>query len=679
MASKSQVDDLIERTKSCLTCRLTSCIPELPIDLLSSKNLSRPSFSFIHILLKVFVEKLSFATGLYNDAELGTNSVQSFSKQEKIRFLFKALVCVSRLTNERVDLFVSPAKTLSGQDVNATLYFLQCLTRASLVSTEISSQTASEVTQRGELNMIYRQSVKTRNLIIKVQAIFRGRLARLNSVNRCNEKLKKNHSINQQGKVMTTVMKNATLDENNVTTCPESAVSKEVNQLDMHFSNSAQTVNMYASNRTENNPIDQGTVKREEKQSLKNNAYATTKDRQKGHISYRPKEISTAVDDVMTNNENEVTPKRPQKCQIKPKPNLDTIPEKKVVTKLKIVNGIKVRHQIEIPVENKNVQNIRSREDEIDALLSQLKARCEKLKEKESKLEQKVKEAKQKEEHLHVCESRVTRLAANLRKKEDRLQKERMKQALEVDRFRLESVDLLSREKIESKENYIESTFDETNKYEELWKRACKNPTITDLRLKLEAKQNAMKKRHIKMIQLEKELQHRLEEVEEERKQIEKEKEEHYEASKIVGRYKRKPVTTNLAKNKAAKTPRKNKQKEETSAFEEHSRRRAFLENKTVNDVLQKLAKMNNSNLHHNHGKKALVFPKKVQIITNVAASRYNNETNRQVETPSPLLSRKRSDGNLASSNNPVDSTPRSLIRYSSHYSKNERPSNYFS
>ena len=101
------------------------------------------------------------------------------SRQEKIRFLFKAFACVSLITNERIDLFISPAKILSGQDVHSTHHFFQCLSRAAQVTPELSMQKASEVIREG-VNKVYKQSVKTRNTIVKIQAIFRGKLVRCN-------------------------------------------------------------------------------------------------------------------------------------------------------------------------------------------------------------------------------------------------------------------------------------------------------------------------------------------------------------------------------------------------------------------------------------------------------------------------------------------------------------------
>ncbi len=81
---------------------------------------------------------------------------------------------MSSLVNERVDIFVSPAKVLSGKDVNLTLLFLRALVNATYKTPDESRQVASKVCSLSESDL-YKEAVRTRNTVVKVQAIFRKR------------------------------------------------------------------------------------------------------------------------------------------------------------------------------------------------------------------------------------------------------------------------------------------------------------------------------------------------------------------------------------------------------------------------------------------------------------------------------------------------------------------------
>ena len=81
---------------------------------------------------------------------------------------------MSSLVDERVDIFVSPAKVLSGKDVNSTLLFLRALVTATYKTPDKSRQVASQVCSLSESDL-YKEAVRTRNTIVKVQAIFRKR------------------------------------------------------------------------------------------------------------------------------------------------------------------------------------------------------------------------------------------------------------------------------------------------------------------------------------------------------------------------------------------------------------------------------------------------------------------------------------------------------------------------
>lgn len=145
--------------------------------------LQRPTSPFLRAIVALFCQHLSFAQGLYTTKELGdstkddANAVPT-SRKEKIAFLVKILGVVSILTGERFGIYISPASVLSGQDVEATHTFLRALaSRASKVSPKESREAAAQVLAIGETTL-YRQGVKTRNTIVSIQAVWRGRLVR---------------------------------------------------------------------------------------------------------------------------------------------------------------------------------------------------------------------------------------------------------------------------------------------------------------------------------------------------------------------------------------------------------------------------------------------------------------------------------------------------------------------
>lgn len=90
----------------------------------------------------------------------------------------KILACVAAAIDIRVDIYVSPARVISGRDVPATHLFLRCLAIAARsCSINISQGIASDIVRVGE-TVLYKESVKTRNTIMKMQAIIRGKRVR---------------------------------------------------------------------------------------------------------------------------------------------------------------------------------------------------------------------------------------------------------------------------------------------------------------------------------------------------------------------------------------------------------------------------------------------------------------------------------------------------------------------
>lgn len=175
-----------ETTRLCLQDALQGTGQDT--DFITATLLQRPTFPFLRAIVALFCQHLSFAQGLYTTKELGlalvddstkddANAVPT-SRKEKIAFLVKILGVVSILTGERFGIYLSPASVLSGQDVEATHTFLRALaSRASKVSPEESREAAAQVLAIGETTL-YRQGVKTRNTIVSIQAVWRGRLVR---------------------------------------------------------------------------------------------------------------------------------------------------------------------------------------------------------------------------------------------------------------------------------------------------------------------------------------------------------------------------------------------------------------------------------------------------------------------------------------------------------------------
>ena len=115
----SDVESLsISNTKRSLISVLQN-IPGLNLDFITERTLSRPPFEFIHTIVRILVGKLGFAPFLYTETtEL--NPQIRFTKRDKIAFLIKLTSVVTAITGTAVDLYVSPAKIISGKDVLLT-------------------------------------------------------------------------------------------------------------------------------------------------------------------------------------------------------------------------------------------------------------------------------------------------------------------------------------------------------------------------------------------------------------------------------------------------------------------------------------------------------------------------------------------------------------------------------
>jgi len=179
---------------------LSNClgtINGLSLEFLTDEILAKPSFSFVRALVKLVVDALSFAKSLFHNKDLDPNA--RLSRTEKINFLIKILSCVASITGERVDIFVSPSEVICGQNVCLTHTFLRALVKASHSPPEISNQAAIKVIQKDQ-SIFYKQCVRARKTIIRVQAIVRGRIVRKRRGTRHKRSNSHNHDcgINNQ-------------------------------------------------------------------------------------------------------------------------------------------------------------------------------------------------------------------------------------------------------------------------------------------------------------------------------------------------------------------------------------------------------------------------------------------------------------------------------------------------
>jgi len=164
----------VETTRLCL---INSPLQTTGQDLsfITTELLSRPPFPFLRVIIKLFITDLGFAEGLYTEQELDLDN--DLSRKSKISFLVKILSCVALVTGERHDIFLAPGRILSGHDVSGTHGFLRAMTRACKAPLSRSKEAAEKVLQDGE-TALYRRGVRTRTAIVKLQALYRGRLSR---------------------------------------------------------------------------------------------------------------------------------------------------------------------------------------------------------------------------------------------------------------------------------------------------------------------------------------------------------------------------------------------------------------------------------------------------------------------------------------------------------------------
>jgi len=147
--------------------------------------LSRPPFPFIHSVIVTIINYFSgdedqprFGNKLFSEKELEHDFAGCNNKREKIRFLTKILAYVSILSGVNIDIYVSPVKVLSGKEVSATLLFLKLTAIYASIQDPCKLSHAESFVNTMDCSELYKRAVRSRSLLVKVQALARGRKVR---------------------------------------------------------------------------------------------------------------------------------------------------------------------------------------------------------------------------------------------------------------------------------------------------------------------------------------------------------------------------------------------------------------------------------------------------------------------------------------------------------------------
>jgi hypothetical protein len=469
----------------------------LNIDFITKERLERPPFPFIHALVTIYCRHLSFASGLYDEAEFEIHNVKS--RQDKIRFLFKILACVAKVTKERVDVYVSPVNILGGQEVAATLTLLRCLAKASKVSHALSASFADEIVKTG-VSDLYKKSVHARNNIIIIQATIRGRFTRRKQVQNKMD-FNSTEGANDADKVHITTfnlaLENASIKEkispdtsDDECERDDAEISKGAIALcnEMHITSSPQPIALVALNKDEICSAVRKLKKEETgKVSFNSNDATSSEGLVQATILVKPAATITTLENTI---------------------NLPVIVKK--VKKCKVVDGIVTCQTLEVREAVQEEEERMVKIKTIQEMEVECKRKLRRLKVREAKLDGRIEEINQKEELLQIHDERVKRLAENLRKQQDKVKEDGLRQAIELDKLRLETS--YRPHELRGLPDPIRREF---HFGEDLLKQACDNPTITDLRLALERKERSLTKRNERMVKAEKVFRQRIAEFEE--------------------------------------------------------------------------------------------------------------------------------------------------------------------
>lgn len=396
----------IENTKRILVSSLENIKGEyFLIDFINESRLAKPSFGFIHSIIKLLVMHKCFAKGLYSDDELHVEKMTT--RKDKIMFLFKIISCASLAAEEPMMFFISPVQILCGKEVNKTRYLLTKLFELASSKAELMDKSIEKALHVGFLSL-YKKAVKTRNSFIILQNAIRKHLRMLSNGSNHRKEHRSESAFHDSC--------------TNPTCC--------------------------------HNPDDGG--------------------------------------------ESVTTPK-------------------KKLRKIKILNGIKytediyIEDEIKTETNNDNRSEEERKKDEIKQLETELRRKLKKISHHEEKLKEQVDAAKAKEELLKTHEERVKKLAEKLRRQQEKVKTDERRYSSEIDKMLLQ----IAEKRSGSAEKRSLECFDSKNLEfgDDLLKKACENPTITDLRLALEHKQRSLTKRSQRIAKTERELKAKAEEI----------------------------------------------------------------------------------------------------------------------------------------------------------------------
>jgi len=152
--------------------------------------LRRPPFTYIHALVKFFVQNKSCCLNCWkellfnNDANLladQSSTTSLLTRKEQLIFISRLLALVSQVTGKQYSILVSPSNILCGIDVISTLEFLQDLAsivvRKDNIENDVLTSAVQYVLEKGDTNL-YKQGVRTRKGFVRLQAICRGMIVR---------------------------------------------------------------------------------------------------------------------------------------------------------------------------------------------------------------------------------------------------------------------------------------------------------------------------------------------------------------------------------------------------------------------------------------------------------------------------------------------------------------------
>ena len=147
--------------------------------------LRRPPFTYIHALVKFFVQHscLNCWKDLLfnnNDVMADQTSTSLLTRKEQLIFITRLLALVSQVTGKKYSMLVSPSNILCGIDVVSTLEFLQSLVSIVVrkdIENDILSNAVQYVLEIGDTNL-YKRGVRMRKGFLRLQAICRGLLVR---------------------------------------------------------------------------------------------------------------------------------------------------------------------------------------------------------------------------------------------------------------------------------------------------------------------------------------------------------------------------------------------------------------------------------------------------------------------------------------------------------------------